>query len=164
MRKSTLEFSFWRNPIRWGYNKVFAILPLMWKVKVATLHVSWMMKKQILLDRYLGQRYVSVRYTHCDWQIEKDSYGEYMLREISFVYKRRNIPWALSKEKRGFQCNDYNAFPMLAKDRESATMTLTLIRSQIHAINKQITRLNEQHKTRQAQIEAFKHPTPANHL
>lgn len=164
MRKSTINFSFWSNPIRWSYNKVFAMLPLMWKIKVATLHVSWMTKKQILLDRYLGQRYVSIRYVYQDWGRVEDETESFMLREIAFVYKRRNVPWALTKELRGFQCDTVEAYPILSSDREQVITTIKFIRAQIQSINKRIDNLNEQHRVRQQQIAAFKNPAPANHL
>jgi hypothetical protein len=32
-----------------------------------------------------------------------------MLREIAYVYRRRRIPWALGKERHGFQVNEVGA-------------------------------------------------------
>lgn len=80
-----------------------------------------------------------------------------MLREIAYVYRRKRIPWALSKERHGFQVNEVGASVIHVENWTIAAMSVMSTRNVIANFNNNM-------KVRQAQIDAFKNPTPAYHL
>lgn len=76
-----------------------------------------------------------------------------MLRKIAFVYRRRYIPWPLTKERIAFQVDEADVYPVFAKDWDEAVKAITSFRERVAKFN-----------ARTQQQNAFRSPVKAYHL
>lgn len=80
-----------------------------------------------------------------------------MLRDVAYVYRRRRIPWALSKERRGYQINDVGGAMIHAESWDQAVANITASRVMLDVTFAKFS-------ARQAQVAAFKNPARAYHF
>jgi len=158
MKTMASRIMFSKSPVKyiWFY-WIFPTLPLPLKVKFAILHFKWQAVKSKLIDKLLGKKYVSVHYVYREWTMINDVRGKYMMREIAYVYRRRHIPWALSKERRGFQTDQLGMDIMHSDSWDNVVSTLTKVREAMEVLETKFIR-------RLKQVDAFKNPTLPYHL
>ena len=149
-------FSLWENPLRyvWSY-WIFQNLPLMWKVKVATVHLNSVLLKRKLLDKYLGPRTVKITKVITAWETIELQHGEYKLRDVTYLLKRRYSLLFFQRSILGTQHCDENTIPFKYGDHLNIARGLDEANRLIIELNKRITRSNE-HAALRNQIVNYK--------
>lgn len=104
---------FKSNPLRWVYfYLIWMNLPLMWKAKTATWAMKWTQYKRHFKDQLFGEFEVVVLSVDKDWTPAISEHTETPVRDITFRYKRKKLPFAYRKVYQGTQCTDETAFPL----------------------------------------------------
>lgn len=137
---------FWKSPINWVLLQIAqSSLPLLWKVRVAQWGMNWWQYKRHFKDQLLGKLVVIVVSVDKDWEYVQGKHTNSRVRDITYRWKRENLPFAYRKSFQGTQCTDETAVP-LGRIPHSV---VAFVNDKVYECNQEIRAINEKHENHQ---------------
>lgn len=124
-------------------------LPLLWKIEILNLRMKWRIYKRHFKDQLLGKLTVITVSVDKDWEFVQGKHTCTRVRDITYRWRRANIPFAYPKVFRGTQCTDETAYPLGRIPHD----VVAKVNDQVFECNQLIRASNEKHD-RQQQLKA----------